>query len=95
MTPGTGETEGLRIVVISLVDGRTEGVPVGRYLASYDPEGADGNGVATWTSDPAQAMTFETAEAATACYRAVPCNRPLRSDGKPNRPLTIFTVAFW
>jgi hypothetical protein len=28
-----------RIVLISLSDGRTEGLPVGAYLASYDPEG--------------------------------------------------------
>jgi hypothetical protein len=86
---------GFRIVLISLADGRTEGVPVGSYLASYDPEGANGNGIAKWTLDPAQAMTFPTAEAASACYRAVPLNRPLRPDGRPNRPLTIFTVAFW
>jgi len=86
---------GIRIVLISLVDGRTEGVPVGSYLASYSPEGANGTGVAQWTGDPAQAMTFATAEAATACDRAVPYNRPLRPDGKPNRPLTMFSVAFW
>jgi len=40
-------------------------------------------------------MTFATAEVATECYRAVPYNRPLRPDGKPNRPLTMFSVAFW
>jgi hypothetical protein len=87
--------EGIRIVLIGLADGRTKGVPVGSYLASYSPEGDNGNGVAQWTPDPAQAMTFATAEAATACYRAVPYNRPLRPDGKPNRPLTMFSVAFW
>jgi hypothetical protein len=27
--------------------------------------------------------------------RTVPYNRPLRPDGEPNRPLTIFSVAFW
>ena len=85
----------LKIVLISLADGRTDGVAVGAYLASYDPEGDDGNGITTWTHDPAQAMTFPTGEAATACYRAVPLNRPLRPDGKPNRPLTRFTVVFW
>jgi len=88
------ETE-VRIVLISFADGRTEDLPVGAYLASYNPEGDGGNGVAIWTRDPAQAMTFATGEAATACYRAVPLNRPLRSDGRPNRPLTQFTVAFW
>jgi hypothetical protein len=86
---------GIRIVLISLANGRSDGVPVGAYLASYDPEGDGGNGVATWTRDPSQAMTFATGEAATACYRAVPFNRPLRPDGRPNRPLTMFTVAFW
>ena len=29
-----------------------------------------------------------------ACYRAVPRNRPVRPDGKPNRPLTMFSVMF-
>jgi hypothetical protein len=90
-----GDTGGFRIVLISLANGRTDGVPVGSYLASYDPEGADGNGLVRWTRDPAQAMTFATAAAASACHRAVPYNRPLRWDGKPNRPLTLFTVAFW
>jgi hypothetical protein len=85
----------IRIVLISHADGRTDGVSVGAYLASYDPEGDAGNGVAVWTRDPAQAMTFPTGEAATACYRAVPPNRPLRPDGKPNHPLTTFSVAFW
>ena len=94
MSPGPSG-EGIRIVLIGRADGRTDGLPVGNYLASYSPEGADGNGVAKWTPDAAQAMTFATAEAATSCYRAVPYNRPLRADGKPNRPLTIFTVAFW
>jgi hypothetical protein len=69
---------GIRIILISLADGRTEGVPVGHYLASYNPEGDEGQGLATWTPDPAQAMTFANAEAATSCYRAVPYNRPLR-----------------
>jgi hypothetical protein len=33
-----------------------------------------------------------TGAEASACYRAVPRNRPLRPDGRPNRPLTMFTV---
>ena len=88
------EVAEIRIVLISLADGRTDGVPVGCYLASYDPEADDGNGMARWTPDPAQALTFATAEDAVACYRAVPSNRPLRPDGKPNRPLTMFSVMF-
>jgi hypothetical protein len=63
---------GFRIVLISLADGRTDRLPVGAYLASYDPEGDGGNGVATWTRDPSQAMTFASGKAATACYRTIP-----------------------
>jgi hypothetical protein len=53
----------IRIVLISYTDGRTEGLHVGAYLASYDPESDRGNGVAVWTRDPAQAMTFTSGEA--------------------------------
>lgn len=67
---------------------------VGHCIASYNPEATEAC-LATWRPDPAQAMTFATAEAATWCYRAVPYNRPLRPDGRPHRPLTMFSVAFW
>lgn len=67
---------------------------VGCYLASFDPQAADGNGAASWTDDAGQAMTFDTAEQAAACYRSIPRSRLLRPDGKPNRPLTIFNVIF-
>jgi hypothetical protein len=50
MTVEAGDT-GFRIVLMSRDDGRTEGVPVGDYLASYNPEGAGGNGIAKWTPD--------------------------------------------
>jgi hypothetical protein len=45
------ETE-IRIVLISFSDGRTKGLPVGAYLASYDPEGEGGNGIAIWMRKP-------------------------------------------
>jgi hypothetical protein len=73
--------------------------PIGRARAAArpadDPEGDGGNGIAIWTRDPAQAMTFAAGEAAVTCYRAVPLSCPLRADGKPNCPLTMFTVVFW
>lgn len=87
-------TAEFRLVLVSLADGTTEGLPVGCYLLTYDPEANDGNGMASWTPDPAQAMTFPTAEEAVACYRAVLHSRPARQDGKPNRPLTMFSVIF-
>jgi hypothetical protein len=85
-------TSSVRLVLVSLADGTTNGIPVGCYLAAYDPEGNDGRGVAAWTPDPEKALTFATGADATACYRAVPHSRPVRADGQPNQPLTMFTV---
>jgi hypothetical protein len=82
----------IRLVLVSLADGTTDGVPVGCYLAAYDPEGNDGHGLASWTPDADKALTFATGAEATACYREVPHSRPLRADGCPNQPLTMFTV---
>ncbi len=84
--------ERVRIMCISLADGRTEGVPVGCYLAAYDPEAEGGEGSASWTADPAEAMAFGSAIEAMICYRAQPKARPLRPDGMPNRPLTVFSI---
>jgi hypothetical protein len=68
--------------------------PSGLYLASYDPEGNAGQGAAAWTDDPDLALQFPTMADANACYMAVPASRPVRRDGKPNRPLTAFSVMF-
>jgi len=38
-------------------------------------------------------MTFGDARAAFECWQQVLRSRPVRPDGKPNRPLTAFTVA--
>jgi hypothetical protein len=65
---------------------------VGQYLAAYDPEAHDGMGEAEWTTNPDLAMRFPNQVAALECWRTVPASRPLRPDGKPNRPLCAFTV---
>jgi hypothetical protein len=97
METKTRETDMTRPVTIRLLsrcDGVTQGLPVGSYLASYDPEANDGQGKATWTREPDQAMKFADGAAAAECYRAIPRNRPVRPDGKPNRPMTVFMVMF-
>jgi hypothetical protein len=76
----------------TLAAGRQDS-PDGQYLASYDPEAHGGRGSATWTPDPAKAMTFGDARAAFESWQQVPRSRPVRPDGKPNHPLTAFTVA--
>jgi hypothetical protein len=64
--------EGIRIILILPTAG-LKAAPVGSYLASYTPEGANGTGIAQWTGDPAQAMTFAR-------------RRPRRRATAPSRP---------
>ncbi len=68
--------------------------PIGCYLRSYDPEGANGRGVAEFTPHLHLALVFDSVQEAVACWRQVPASRPLREDGQPNRPLTAMTMEF-
>ena len=62
------------------------------WLKSYDPEAHGGRGRVSFTDDVDEAMTFADQKAAMACYLQIPKNHPVRDDGKPNRPLTAYTV---
>lgn len=67
-------------------------VPLNSYLEHYDPEAHEGRGSAKWTADIDHALLFPTMEAAMEFWRKQSRTRPLRPDGKPNRPLTAFNV---
>ena len=62
------------------------------WLAEYDPDFDDGRGYIRGTEDPDEAMRFNSAMEALELWRAVSTVRPLRPDGKPNRPLSAFSV---
>lgn len=64
----------------------------GQYLKSYNVEGNDGHGDIVFTCKLSEALYFPTAEAAFVAWHAVPACRPLRPDGRPNKPLTAVTV---
>ena len=66
--------------------------PAGKYLVSYDPEALGGRGSARWTDDPAKALVFADPGDALDCWQQVPRNCPERPDGRPNRPLTAYTI---
>jgi hypothetical protein len=66
--------------------------PVGAWLESFDPAAYDGRGLVRWTVDPAKAARFPSKEMAFRTWYASPACRPIRPDGKPNRPLTAYTV---
>ena len=94
-TPSTGSTpgsrgrddghQGPRARVVDVYDEPT-------WVRSYDPDGHDGLGDVVLTRDRALAHRYvDVAEAMTA-WRATSSTHPERTDGKPNRPLTAFTV---
>jgi hypothetical protein len=66
----------------------------GEYVKSYDPDAHNGRGDATFTKNIAEAMTFADMRSAAAFAMRVPAERPIRADGKPNRPLLAFTLDF-
>jgi len=67
------------------------------WLESYDPDGGDPavtypTGTFGVTSDPARALRFTDGASAMAFWRQPSARTPKRPDGKPNCPLTKFTV---
>lgn len=73
-------------------DGRHPWIPNGAYLAGYDPDAQDGTGSTMWSLNPDKAMKFEDAGAAMTTWRMTSKVHPVRADGKPNRPLTAFSL---
>lgn len=68
--------------------------PIGYFLKTYEPEAYDGRGLSDFTRKLDEAMVFPDVMTAVACWRQVPANRPLRADGRPNRPLTAMSMEF-
>jgi hypothetical protein len=61
----------------------------GRYVKTYDPSGNRGQGLLTTTEDSEDALQFGTETEAFEKWREP---YGIRADGKPNRPLTAFTM---
>lgn len=62
------------------------------WLKTYDPNAAMGQGEITVTTNPAEAMAFASKHLAMECWRQVSTAVPTRWDGRPNRPLTAYSV---
>jgi hypothetical protein len=65
---------------------------MGPYLEWSDPDANHGFGNERWTDDLAKAKKFKSFMAAMECWKAQSSVKPYRPDGKPNRPLTAFSV---
>lgn len=63
--------------------------PRGQFLKAYDAS----TGESEWTDEVTDARVFATKAEAMKLYRSVLPSQPVRPwDGRPNRPLTAFTV---
>jgi len=82
---------------------RADGVATehdGRYLSRYDPtvhkpSGEYDGGILETTTDPKKALQFLDMHDALELWKLTPgcaCHGTRPWDGKPNRPLTMFTV---
>ncbi len=64
------------------------------WLRSLDVDAHDGRGDVKLTHDKARALRFASITAAGECWKRQSTVQPLRPDGKPNRPLTAYTILF-
>jgi hypothetical protein len=80
---------------------KLEGLAVGRpseydgeYLSFYDPgAGEPGECRLDTVADPREARHFATFQDAVQTWQADDPRQPVRADGKPNRPLTAYSVS--
>ena len=77
--------------------GAIDGTPTpwdGQYVVEYDPScaGMDSLSHLLTTPDRSKARRFRTYEEAWNYSRQVDPREPVRHDGQPNRPLTVFTT---
>lgn len=65
----------------------------GQWLAHFDHDAYEGLGYGEFTDVNAQALEFHSFEDALEFRNRQSTVRPVRPDGKPNRPLTALTLA--
>jgi len=76
-----------RIKIAGYADGRSCPL-VGCYLQEFNFEADDG----TFTDDRDDALEFANAGAAMDFWRTQSLTVPIRPDGRPNKPLTMFSI---
>ena len=64
----------------------------GQWLKSFNHEAFGGQGHAVFTDDPDEALKFASNAAAFEFWCPQSETKPLRPDGRPNKPLTALTV---
>jgi hypothetical protein len=64
----------------------------GSYVLTYSPDGHGGQGRLEVTRKLALAKRYDSGGDALADWQRVSATHPVRIDGKPNRPLSAYTV---
>jgi hypothetical protein len=64
-----------------------------QYLVSFDFDAMLGQGYGIFTDKPEYAMRFKTLRDAMEFWRTASTVKPVRPDGRPNRPLTASTIS--
>ncbi len=80
------------IYVIRALSLASDNSPIDGFVRHFDPDAHDGQGFVEFTRDPLDAIQFSTAPEAMALWKMQSNLKPIREDGKPNRPLTAFNV---
>jgi hypothetical protein len=80
------------IQIVELVAGGGGPGLAGQYVDSYTPDGHEGRGDLVLTPHRQAAKRYPDAAAAWAEWKRVSATHPTRPDGKPNRPMTAFTI---
>ena len=66
---------------------------VDQYLEWFDPNGDPGFGLGGWTPDIKKAMKFDSVSSAAEKWKEQrTVDGGFRSDGRPDRPLTAFSI---
>lgn len=64
----------------------------GQYVKTFDHDAYNGLGYGEFTDDPEQAMKFNSNADAISFWNKASTVKPLRADGKPNKPMTSMSV---
>ena len=65
----------------------------GQYVETFDHDAYNGQGYGTFTEDASSAMSFNSFSDAFEFWNMVSTVKPVREDGKPNKPMTAMSVA--
>jgi hypothetical protein len=69
------------------------GLPNPCYIQQYDLDYAEGRGRAMLTGDVTEAATWGTEIEVIKAWQSISPTLPKRDDGRPNRPLTAYTIS--